>query len=520
MILHSVSVGARRRFRRSRARWVRRFVAVAVVAVLAVTSARPAYAVFDWANPAAWAVVVQMGIVISKMVGIKRQVENVRNIAKSHALGAFAPLVDGLKPLTEKMREAREHVRTAQNLAGRAMRPSFPVLHTSLTPIPTVPFNGPLIPCTAATAGFVSPPPFVGPPDPNAPPTPASSAMVENSVPIPAAQLCMPAADDVFEADDRLLEYENVIVDAVPEYMPADFTPRVRAAAVFRREQMEHVLEQRKAEAIAFEDRMAKAQAAVETMVLVTEEVFGCVETPDTPPLTPDLTQELPFCLGNGGKGLGDRADGTGTQGIVEDLQAKLDTIQRQPNGDASLEQLAAIQTQTQIGLARLEAARANARAFAIEEENIQHINIEARQRRSHELFRLSMACQVSHGPYSQFVPKLGALALNPDSAAATIEPRDDVIRSDGTPVIQAGCTVHPAAVTAQVVSHRIGDIAMLPTYRPPGGSVSPAMPVYRSDPAFSGFGGNAPSSGTRGSLGARAHRFFRVLWGADSPSN
>ena len=117
----STEVGGRLQIRSARAQRFRRRAAVLCVFALCAVGAVPAAAQFGFLNPAAWATVIKMKAVVGQMVSVKRQVENVRNMARSAALGAFAPMVEGLKPVTDAVNRTRDAIRTPMHLTQEAL---------------------------------------------------------------------------------------------------------------------------------------------------------------------------------------------------------------------------------------------------------------------------------------------------------------------------------------------------------------------------------------------------------------
>ena len=371
-------VGLRRR-RRSHRRVMHRVLAASMVVILSFVLVTPARAQFDWANPASWAVVAEMGKVISTMVSIKRQVENVRNLARAEALGAFAPLVDGLRPAAESMGRVRQVVNDASRLR---IRPGFGIQPADVEPLESIPFNQVIQECTG---------------------TPG--------------ELCMPEINQVFDTGSTGVAamQETIVVSSVPSFVPSSFD--VAAVAAVHREETENRIDAMKLAAEQQDVFTGELQAHVDSMMGMVEEFFGCIEMPAS---NPDPNPPRPYCVTNDGSGMGDSLDGgfTGTAGLADDLQAKLDTIQRQPDGNASQTQLQVIQTRAAMYRARATAMAAQIRAFELEQQSQARLLQEARQRRGYELFNASLRCQAQEdSPYARFTPDPDTLEISDDNA-------------------------------------------------------------------------------------------------------
>ena len=375
-------VGVRRR-RASPRSVLHRVVAFAMVGVLSVVLVTPARAQFDWANPAAWAVVVEMAKVISTMVSIKRQVENVRNLARSEALGAFAPLVDGLRPVGESMARVQAVVSDAANLR---LRPGFDIQVADLEPLESIPFNQVIVPCASGE-------------------------------PTLTTGLCMPVAEEIFVNGPSGVAamHESVMTAAKPDYIPMSFD--YEGALAIHRGNRETRMEATLQAAQQQEVFTAELQSHVENMMGLVEEFYGCVEMPATnPPPNPPK----PYCVTNDGDGMGDDLDGglSGTAGLADDLTAKLEVIQRQPDGNASQTQLQVIQTRAAMYRARAVAMASQVRAYEIEQESQARLLAEARQRRGYEIFNATVRCQSElNTPYARFIPEPSTLQISDENA-------------------------------------------------------------------------------------------------------
>ena len=409
MVSRRGSVGARRSSRKLRQSRFRRYLAVVAIGVLSVALVTPARAQFDFANPAAWATVIQMTQAVGHMVAIKRQVENVRNLAATQAMGAFAPLVDGLGPVTESIRE------TQAVLSGDIpfhVPDTFPVDEDDpgLEPIPATPFNAVLQVCPEGEV-------------------PGDEDIDEGDLlsdeDVDFVDLCMPSIEVSYSSDlsDR---YEVVLTDAeispVPTYMADDSAylelrrdARERLAAQF-----EARIEAQAAAAEREAEEVALMQADVETMMALAEEFYGCISVPADGVLDPNADQR--YCATNNGGGRGETVGGTtGTSGLLDDLLTQLDTVARQPEGNASMSQLATLQTRASLYQARATAAVLQARAAVLEREAQDRLADEAAERRRYELYNAHLQCQAEHNTvYARFVPDMDTLAFdaaNPQQA-------------------------------------------------------------------------------------------------------
>ena len=400
-----------------------------------------------------------MGIVISKMVSVKRQIENVRNLARSEAMGAFAPLVEGLAPVTEAISLGKQAIREASSLRRTALA-SLPVASVDLTPLPSTPFNGvmkrcaapapdgggdpvpssslrtPAVPAAAQASGASSFSSFrAGSPgdypgfgfrpilrqaDPNSqqqtpPPNnnqnnqqstdpPGESATVPEALEF--HELCMPDPAVAYDTQ-AAADLEEVAEDAIDAYFGEDADYDATAPAAMG-EALEASLEEFQMHAERSEDEIAQAQALIDGMMAVYEEFYGCLAVPDDGEMLDD--PETPYCLSNLGKGMGDRKEGDGTASLLDDILAKLDTIGRQPDGNASQTQLSTLQTQLQVYIARATAMRTQARAWELEMQNEKKLMAEAQQRRIYEAFNRDPRLQ--RRPWRHFAvrsrPRLG----------------------------------------------------------------------------------------------------------------
>ena len=227
----------------------------------------------------------------------------------------------------------------------------------------------------------------------------------------------MPVAEEVFDTGPAGVAamHETVMTDALPSYLPDSFD--APAALAIHRENRETRTEAALQSAQQQEVFTAELQSHVESMMGLVEEFYGCVEMPATnPPPNPPK----PYCVTNDGQGMGDDLDGglTGTAGLADDLTAKLDTIQRQPDGNASQTQLQVIQTRASMYRARAVAMAAQVRAYEIEQESQARLLAEARQRRGYEIFNATVRCQsVLNTPYARFIPDPATLQISDDNA-------------------------------------------------------------------------------------------------------
>ena len=290
---------------------VRRALAGVVVAAILVAQGTVASA-FLGLDPAGWLVVTQMSALVSQMTAIKRQVENYRDQARAHVYGKIAPLDGKLNPVDNLLKLSTQPDQFAWYVPS------------GQTPIPTEPVNQPYPECAIA------------PPD------------------VP----CMPNADDTVlsaQAQDDLragilTANRKIFGNTLPAHI-VENTDRILARITYRNERR---AEQRD----VAEAEQARYRAAVEMTASVLEEWRGCNEATTVVPYSIS-TVGRPPCVTRNGAGRGESlSDGqSGTEGLVEALSAGLDFVIANQEGDASLTQLATMETQVNLMRGRLQAA-------------------------------------------------------------------------------------------------------------------------------------------------------------------
>ena len=363
-----------------------------------------------------------------------------------------------------------------------------------LPPLKAYPFNPVMRLCSdvvADPADLVDPVPFVGPPAPVDPVVPADPLAPD---PLADVDFCLPDPDVVYSVDRVGGIRERLEADFSPEYMdgpdgPYDASPHVDRieARVLR------VLASRREASDREVAKIAQMQADVESMMAVVEEFYGCVAIPDGGDL--DRDPEAPYCTTNEGKGVGDTLPSgeLGTVGLLDDLSVKLETIARQPDGNASMNQLGVLQTRTGMYVARAQAVLAQGRASELEREAQERLRAEASERRMYEVYNLTLECQSENdSPFYRFVPDVDRAALNVDDGGAPLTIADGQCVGNG-------------------MSLEAPNVAQLAALGPLDGN----RPVQLNIPGaglntFRGGRDSDPLSIQRGSVGVPAGRSFR----------
>ena len=363
---------------------VRRTLAGVVVAAILVAQGSVASA-FLGLDPAGWLVVTQMSALVAQMTAIKRQVENYRDQARAHSFGKIAPLDGKLTPL--------------DNLLTLSSQPDQFAWYVppGQTPIPTEPVNQPYPECAIA------------PPD------------------VP----CMPNADDTVLSDqaqqdlkEQLLDANRTIFGAValPTFV-VENTDRLVDTIRYRVERQQQQREVTEAE-------QARYRATVEMSASVLEEWRGCNEATETTPYSVGAVGRPP-CLTRNGEGRAESlSDGqSGTQGLVETLSEAVSFVIANQEGDASLTQLATIETQVNLMRGRLQAVELELDIAAAEQTQRAQLQAEARQRRRDELSVDRIEClqgnsggtiyNIFHANYED--PALSECILVEDNSAAQL---------------------------------------------------------------------------------------------------
>ncbi len=360
-----------------RRKGVRRVVvAVALAAVMVVGRAAPAGAFLSSLDPAGWAVVAQMAAIISQAIAIKRQVENVRNQARAEFFGKLAPLTGKLRPVANTIRNARSK-------AGVSVY--NPASYAVLLPADSLPeFNRPMDECVpGAVAGA----------DPCMPPI--TAAALPASV---VSSLTGRAQSDAVSSGSS-----SPFVSA---YGANDAS--IRASIRNMRSRLNAAIDRQTAAAEREVRQQAVARALIEEQMAIVEDWRGCQEAIPgawNPP-APSVDDRLP-CMTNDGLGRNDA--GGGTQGAQSDLVAKLDALEAYQDGDVSKVQLDTMQTQMIVMLGRLQAARIEREAAALEEAQELMMVEEAARRRQVQLQQRELDCKARFGIHSHFIERFPA---------------------------------------------------------------------------------------------------------------
>ncbi|MYH29597.1 MAG: hypothetical protein F4018_11905 [Acidobacteria bacterium] len=378
-----------------RSKGVRRVVVVvALVAVMVVGRVQPAGAFLSSLDPAGWAVVAQMAAIISQAVAIKRQVENVRNQARAEFFGKLAPLTGKLTVVSGWLRNARTR-------AGVSIY--NPASFSALLPTTSLPeFNRPLDECAPGPAGV----------DPCMPP-------------ITSAALPSGVVTDLSTWYRRNVVSTFGLSPLTRAYTAAD--GRIGEAASRLDGRMQDAIARQVEAARRGENERAMARALIEEQMAIVEDWRGCQEAPPNAwsPPGPAVDDRLP-CMTN--RGLGREDAGGGTQGAQSDLVAKIDALERYQDGDISKVQLDTLQTQLIVTLGRLQAARIEREAAALEQSQEAAMLAEAARRRAVDLQAAEFRCRAAFGVQSRFletmppqVPPVGRCLQVQDVSAAVI---------------------------------------------------------------------------------------------------
>lgn len=349
-------------------------VAVGLAALMVVGRAQPAGAFLSSLDPAGWAVVAQMAAIISQAIAIKRQVENVRNQARAEFFGKLAPLTGKLSVVAARLRDARSQ-------AGVIV--FNPSSHTAFLPDTLPPFNHPMEECVGGVVGA----------DPCMPP-------------ITAARLPATVVTDLASSVRSVAASSGSPSPFIRSYTAAD--GRMQAAIRHLEQRTEALAVRQVATAERAQRRRQVARALVEEQMAIVEDWRGCQEAPPgawSPPV-PSVDDRLP-CMTNRGLGREDGGGGGGTEGLQQDLAAKLDALDRYQDGDVSKVQLDTMQTQLLVTLGRLQAARVEREAAALEEAQEAAAAAEALRRREVELLAEDFSCKERFGVQSYFIENM-----------------------------------------------------------------------------------------------------------------
>lgn len=204
----------------------------------------------------------------------------------------------------------------------------------------------------------------------------------------------MPNADDTVlsaQAQDDLragilTASRQVFGNTLPGHI-VENTDRILARITYRNERR---AEQRD----VAEAEQARYRAAVEMTASVLEEWRGCNEATTVVPYSIN-TVGRPPCVTRNGEGRGESlSDGqSGTEGLVEALSAGLDFVMANQEGDASLTQLATMETQVNLMRGRLQAAELELDIAAAEQAQRAQLQAEASRRLKDQLSVLRVEC-------------------------------------------------------------------------------------------------------------------------------
>ena len=350
--------------------WFRRgVIAVTVVAFLFIQQV-PART-FLGLDPAGWAVVTQMAALVSQMIAVKRQVENQRDQARAHIYGKIAPIEGKLS--------------IAHNFLSTHLDPvNAPWFDPGgQAAIPEEPFNQPLPDCVPGS-------------------------------PLPS---CMPDINDAVLPDN----VRNGARSATQTVLAATFGGSVPAHVNQSVDRLftavEYYADRSREQRQAREDREAKQRAVTAMSMGILEEWRGCNRSTVADPYS-IATVQRPPCFSAGGEGRGDTlSDGeVGTEGMLEGLYEMLDFVENNQEGDASLTQLATIETQVALMRGRLQAANLELDLLEVEENQRVQLASEAAARRADELDAMRLECVQANAGGSVH----NYLVYNPEDPAAS----------------------------------------------------------------------------------------------------
>ena len=340
-------------------------VIVLLVVVLVGGRATPAGAFLSALDPAGWAVVAQMAAVISQAVAIKRQVENVRNTARSAFFGKLAPLTGKLMTIRRQIVDARSKA---------SLDVIIPDTSVEMLPDELPPFNQPLEDCVANT--------FTG-----------DCLLPERSIdPANFGVLTQAYRDRLngptIRTGPATRQLYNDNADELDRYV----------------RQLHDYME---AELDAAEIERARDRALVESLMATVEDWTGCQTAPAAGGTLDATVDDRVPCVSNGGLGAEDPGGATGvsgTDGMMQDLAIQLEALETYQGGDASKNQTDTLQTKLLITLARLQAAHGEVAARESERAQETAAVQEAVRRRDIGLLKEELGCRAAH-PYSYWKP-------------------------------------------------------------------------------------------------------------------
>ena len=310
-----------------------------------------------------------MAALISQAVAIKRQVENVRSQARSSFFGKLAPLTGKLMTIRRQIIDVRSKA---------SLDVIIPNTSVGMLPADLPAFNKPPEDCVGNT--FVD-----------------NCLLPERSIDTGQFEL----VTDSFRAS-----LGN------PYGVPVPMGPLTEAAYNDSYDQLNRYVEQlhtyMEAELDAAETERARDRALVETLMSTVEDWTGCQTAPVAGGTLDTAVDDRVPCSTNEGRGQEDPGGATGvggTDGLQQVLAVQLESLEEYQDGDASQTQIDSLQTQMLIQLARLEAARAQLQARALERKQERAALGEAARRRDVALLAQQLECTATEGPTSYWIP-------------------------------------------------------------------------------------------------------------------
>lgn len=345
-----------------------RAVVVAAVAFsMLFVQATPARAFLSALDPAGWAVVAQMAAVLSQAIAIKRQVENVRNQARASFFGKLAPLNGKLRRVQATM----TNVRTKTSLSTVLPSTSTVLLQDTMEP-----FNRPPVECTG---------------DPSDPFD------------------CMPAQETIEPSVLTAAATRASTSYVSPAFVSGGYVPFTAGAARFQQatqalgREFRADMDRLGFAADKAAERRMQLRAQIEANMGVIEDWRGCQPAPHTGAVIDPADDDRLPCATN--DGLGRQDPSGGTDGLQEQLVLNLQALDQYQDGDVSQAQIDSFQTQALVTLARIEAARAEAAARRLEQEQEQRIIAESARRQAAAYIERNVECRAVNGPLSYWQP-------------------------------------------------------------------------------------------------------------------
>ena len=347
----------------------RALVASGLLCVLLLASATPARAqLTDW-----WAaaqVVLNMGSLVTQMTAIKSIVENQRDQFRLSFYGKIAPLASRMRVVNCYLAALNGRQLGFDQCSDTDYDPLIYQRADGQPVLESVPFNETLM-------------------DVCAPGSPPSAICYQR--PVEAATV---AAVGTAVRGIAAAGYTHTTV-------PAHVAQRhARQAQMF--DDASTIIEDA---GNAFEDRIARHRAVVDSAMAIAEEWRGCQPLPVGGSL--DTTDNRLPCVTNEGNG---RNATDGTVGMVQEIAAQLQLIEEAQEGDATQNQLDTMSAQVAIMQARLTAAMLEMSAAGAEDGQAAQLQRENDFRRAHEVYRLRMDCIDGRSgepanPFNLFIP-------------------------------------------------------------------------------------------------------------------